>query len=185
MGIIGKSTGVTLRFVDAAGETEIQSPVTGQFSRFFAKERPESPGSTNVLFGSPDWLTDIILADSSAKLEELPPSQTEQAFTSASSKRVNVQYSVGNDQTKMINCLTIVNLDTSTQASATDPVAAQEIFVLPSDTDMKPGHPFFARWEAGANKSHAIKAAQAAQAAPKAPAGSQKPTPPAAKGSVA
>lgn len=162
MGIVGSSAGVTLRFMDATGTSEVQLPVTGTFSDFFASPRPESPGNTDVLFGSPDWLTDALVTDHLRKLVELPTTGEGTAFTSSSSKRVTVQYSVGNIQAKLTDCLTIVR---GTQTSSTDPVVATEIVVLPPETDMKPGHALFAEWAAGASASQAIKAARTQQAA--------------------
>jgi hypothetical protein len=110
MGVRASETGVTLKFFkqDGAPDTN-QSDVTGEFAFFFSVPRPEAPGDTNPIHGSPDWLTDIIVVDNPIKLVNITPTQTDIQLTSAASKRVVVQWSIGNGPTQSrVGCFTIV-----------------------------------------------------------------------------
>lgn len=149
MGVQGSKTGVTLEFKDVTGTKDIRPSVKGTISNFFARQRPVAPGSTDPLFGSADWLTDIILVDQPAKLADLKATQTGDAFTSASSKKVLVQWDVGDDKGRMYNCLTVA---TGQQDPVTGRLMATNIIVLPPQTEMKPGHILFGLWKQQVDK---------------------------------
>lgn len=144
MGVRASEKGVTLKFLDVTGKTEMRDPVTGEFAFFFGTKRPEAPGDPDPIHGSQDWLTDLIVVDNPAKLIDLRPSQPGISFTSASSKRVTVQWSVGRAEDSMDFCYTI---STGHQASSSDPLYADTVLVLPAQTQMVPGHYLFETWK--------------------------------------
>jgi hypothetical protein len=93
MGVRASETGVTLKFFTIDGQPDPKKPdVKGEFAYFFSMERPEAPNDPNPIYGSPEWLTDVIVVDDPSKLAELPPTQTSILLTSGASKLVTVQW---------------------------------------------------------------------------------------------
>jgi hypothetical protein len=111
MGVRASETGVTLKFFTADGQPHPERPeVKGEFAYFFSLSRPEAPNNPDPIYGSPEWLTDVIVVDDPSKLEELPPTQTSVLLTSGASKLVTVQWDAGGKKSPpggLRGCMTI------------------------------------------------------------------------------
>lgn len=95
MGVRGSETGVTLKFFNQDGSPSAQPDVTGEFAFFFSVPRPEAPGDTDPIHGSPEWLSDLIVVNNPSKLmTDIKPTKTGILLTSAASKQVVVQWSL-------------------------------------------------------------------------------------------
>ena len=143
MGVRANQRGVTLKFLDATGTQQTRADLKGEFAFFFSKRRPELPGDLDPKHGSQDWLTDLIVVDNPAKLVSMPLSQTEIAYTSASSKKVIVRWGVGGDEGREDGCVTIATGD---QASAGDYLFADSVLVLPAGTVIDESHALWPTW---------------------------------------
>lgn len=144
MGVRACEKGVTLRFLDKDGSSETRNPVTGEFAYFFSKRRLESPNSSDPIYGSQDWLTDVIVVDNPIKLTTMQPSQTNIDYTSCSSKRVLVQWSVGAETGHSDQCFTI---STGHQETPSGYLYADTVLVLPPETQMNSSHSLWSLWK--------------------------------------
>lgn len=144
MGTQPNPQGVTLKFLDKDGK-ELRS-VSGKFAKFFSRPRPLNPGVFDAVLGSADWLTDVLVADTAAKLANMQPTQDQAAATSQSSRQVLVRWDVGNDTGGLQDCLTLC----SGAMIAPKVLSANEVRVLPPETVMDSNHPLFKDWEDGA-----------------------------------
>src|SRR5882724_6512497 len=107
MGLEPCDNGVTLHFLDKNGKRHPRAQVSGKYARFYSHERPEAPGDPAPELGSLDWLTDIIVVDDAHKLGLLNPTQTGSEDTSCCSKKVFVQWWVGEDKGHQSHALAI------------------------------------------------------------------------------
>jgi hypothetical protein len=111
MGVRASEIGVTLKFFTADGQPDPRKPdVTGEFAYFFSLERPEAPNDKDPIYGSPEWLTDVIVVDDPSKLAQLPPTQTSTLLTSGASKLVTVQWDAGGKKSNpggLRGCMTV------------------------------------------------------------------------------
>ncbi|HLJ28927.1 MAG TPA: hypothetical protein VKY85_19610 [Candidatus Angelobacter sp.] len=143
MGVKASQDGVDVVFLDATG-TQLERLFYGEHVFFFSAPRPIDKSQSDPLFGSKDWLTDIVILDNPSKLGDLPPSQSQIAATSAASPRVRVQWDVGGgEQGTQDLSLTICYGDNSGGHFFVD-----EIAVLPPGTEMTRGHNLYQDWEA-------------------------------------
>jgi hypothetical protein len=158
MGIESAISGVTLRFLDKNGNPDGRPDVHGVCT-LLSSTRPDHPGDPDPIYGSGDWLTDIKVADTREKLSAMPHvgSGTD-AFTSAASKRVFVQWDVQSGAGEQQNCLTIAHVVDGQVSAQTGYCVTDSILILPSDTDMKRGHPCWNDWETVKDKLEAMAA---------------------------
>jgi hypothetical protein len=151
MGIESAPSGVTLHFLDKTGRPDGRPDVKGN-CLLLSSRRIDNPLDPDPLWGSSDWLTDIIVADTPAKLSAIRPvGQGTDAFTSSASRRVFVQWdSKSPDGKQQIgeqqNCLTIARL-LDGQCSKKGYGLTDHILILPSNTDMMPGHDCWKDWK--------------------------------------
>jgi hypothetical protein len=144
MGVRACEEGVTLRFLDETGKNEVRNPVRGEFAYFFSKTRPESPNDPDPVYGSASWLTDVIVVDNPLKLTTMKPSpQSNIDFTSASSKRVLVRWSVEPETDSAAGCFTI---STGHQKTDTGYLYADTVYVMPASTKMDDKHFLWSLW---------------------------------------
>jgi len=144
---VGRAQKVTLEFLDKDGNIDPnQGPVTGAYCVFYAAPRPDRPDDPDPVLGSQDWLTDVLLADTQAKLTAMKPTQIGDAYTSASSRQVQVQYDVGNKSGRVRDRLTLA---TSSTGDTDDRgfLLVDRVRVMPGNTNMRPGHPLWEEWK--------------------------------------
>lgn len=140
---------VTLIFLDTDGRTERHPRFTGQ-AIFYSARRPVEPNSENPVFGSFDWLTDVMVADTQESLGSLQPTQTLDAYTSSSSRGVLVQWSNSAERHSEKNCITIA-IDSG---GAPFPTSTEEryvvdtVYVMPWDTRLEDDqNPMWGLWK--------------------------------------
>lgn len=160
MGTIASSSGVTLRILDKNGVE--QKTVFGKFAHLYSKQRPLNPGSPDPLLGSQDWLTDVLIADTEAKLKAMKPTQNLAAATSQGSRLVLVRWNIETDQGQMDNCITLCDGTMQGNHLLTD-----QIRVLPKNTVMDQHHPLFPAFAAA---SHFLQSPQNANQPAQSPA---------------
>jgi hypothetical protein len=129
--------------------------VKGEYAFLFSTPRLDNPGSKDPIWGSQDWLTDIIVVDNPAKLALMTPTQTGTAYTSCSSRRVLVRWDVGKDIIgREEACLTIAtghnNKSGGHKPGPRDYLYADKVLVLPKDTVMDNNHRRWKEWQEGA-----------------------------------
>jgi hypothetical protein len=145
MGIESADT-VTLHFLDKDGNPDGRPDVSG-ICVLIASPRSDHRGNPDPIYGSDDWLTDIRVADTWDKLSAMRTvgSGTD-AFTSAASKSVFVQWDTDSAVGEQQECLTIAHL-VEGAAAANGYCVTDSISVLPRDTDMKFGHKCWDEWK--------------------------------------
>src|SRR5216684_1715897 len=140
MGCEASPNGVTLQFFDASGG-DLSRSVSGKYAKLYSKHRPVQHGHTNQLLGSQDWLTDILVADSDAKLKAMTPTCNCIDQTSACSMDVSLQWDVGNNGEAHEDCLSIAFGTPKGGA-----VVVDKIYILPAGTVMANGHKLWHDW---------------------------------------
>jgi hypothetical protein len=93
---MGPGGEVTLRFLNA-DKSKRAPEVKGTFVKFFSISRKnrvqaKDPQSPPVELGSKDWLTDVLLADTQERLNELRPDNDLDAASTFSSRHVHLQF---------------------------------------------------------------------------------------------
>jgi hypothetical protein len=154
MGVQASPNGVFLKFVDVNGNPDPSRPaVFGKLAALFGKTRPDHPGDPDPVFGSPEWLTDLLVANDTDDLADLPHRGTLAAYTSGSSKSVSVQWDAtdvdGQDAEGSLDSrMTIaVGYPLPPTAGHTQPAFMVEGFlVLPPETSMNPTHKLWQGW---------------------------------------
>jgi hypothetical protein len=148
MGVQAADT-VTLIFLNTDGKTERRPRFTGQ-AIFYSARRPVEPNTQDPVFGSLDWLTDVMVGDTQESLGSLEPSQTLEAYTSSSSRGVLVQWAMGAEEHSEKNCITVAidsggaPFPTSTQ----EPYIVDTVYVMPWETKMVPdGNDMWNLWK--------------------------------------
>ncbi|HWG49251.1 MAG TPA: hypothetical protein VN669_06135 [Candidatus Acidoferrales bacterium] len=141
MGVRASETGVTLKFFNVDGTPDqTRQDVKGEFAYFFSTKRPEAPGNTDPIHGSPEWLTDVIVVDHPSKLAQLPPTQTSILLTSGASKLVTVQWDVGGGKKSepggLRYCMTIC-VGHDGYYGSEQRYYAETVLVLPYDTPIQ------------------------------------------------
>ena len=141
--------GLTLQFFDADGDPVIgQQVVYGSYVALFSNQRPDHYGDCDPQYGSQDWLTDVLIADSALKLDSLVPSQIHVLDSSTASKQVQIQWNSGlyvsNIPQKYLT-LAWGNFNSQNR------YIAEVIWALPGDTVMDPNHKLWKAWKHAAN----------------------------------
>lgn len=141
MGLQPAPTGVTLRFVENDLITERKPPVTG-FARFFSTPRKQrrgqpDPPNPGPELGSSDWLTDVLVADTQAKLAKLKPDFTTQALTSTTSLQVRVQWDTDANSGVEPASVTIAPPGKLVMQTGDTHFTTAELLVLPADADLR------------------------------------------------
>ncbi len=153
MGIGPSSNGVFLKFVDANGNLDPSKPVVfGKAARLRGKARPA--GETE---GSEDWLTDLLVADDESGLNQLPQSNHQIPYTSASSKGVSVQWHTtdakGNKTVSGMKGATTIAIGypmpESEGTSKARRFLAEGFLVMPPETQMNESHKLWRAWKHG------------------------------------
>ena len=142
MGLLPHPNGVTLKFVEKDGVTP-RGPgsVFAKHVKFFSTPRvqlrgqpdPPSPGPG---LGSKDWLTDVLVADTSAKLAAMKAHHTLDAMTSTSSLQVHVLWDTHDSSGEEQESVTLAPLQNLTQHPGDDRAFTDTLLVLPGDADI-------------------------------------------------
>jgi hypothetical protein len=153
VGIKASSNGVFLKFMDANGNLDPSKPVIfGKAARLRGKARPA--GETE---GSEDWLTDLLVADDESELNKLPQSGDNPPYTSASSKKVSVQWNAtdakGNKTASGLKGQTTIAVGYPMPESEGRPAGrrflAEGFLVMPEGTQMDASHKLWHAWKHG------------------------------------
>ena len=152
MGCVANPNGVTLTFYNKHGKPDpTKAPVSGTHVHLYSDVRPEHPGDLGFEYGSADWLTDVMVAENSADLKAMKPTQVTQHATSASSKKVLVQWNT-HDKTgkaskgKQANQFTIAQGVPWPAPTGIILLMVDQIRVLPADTVMDPTNDLWQEW---------------------------------------
>lgn len=155
MGVYADPNGVEIHFYDKEGKKEIRNSIQGKgklFSLHRADRRNQpDPISPDYSLGSPDWLTDVMIADNDHDLQKMTASSDGACLTSTCSQMVLVQWNVEPspgkiDSGQMENCVTLAVVDSS-DPNPRERLPTKEIYVFPEGTKIVEGHPFYNRWQ--------------------------------------
>jgi hypothetical protein len=129
MGMQPNPLGVTLQIFDDKGK--LRRTVTG-VAKFSSTNRANRLRSTDpqdppLELGSPDWLTDVMVADSEEMLATLKGDFSDSALTSTASRRVRVQYKVTNPATGQLETDNIVDAVTVAPREGNTPIDAEHV----------------------------------------------------------
>src|SRR5437588_11806909 len=103
---VSAGSNITLKILDKDGN-EIKAIPGGTFSQLYSRRRPVNPGTIDHVLGSLDWLTDVMIADTQAKLAAMTPCKISTALTSTSSRLVCVQWDIGSEKGRQDDSLTM------------------------------------------------------------------------------
>ena len=150
MGVEPSPAGIKLEFCDKNGN--VVETHTGAAAQLFSKPRPDNPpaGTDDSEYGSTDWLTDVLVAETPENLLNFRPSALAHSATSGSSKGVQVHWHK-TESTPLPETATVRTLKNQLTIAYGDPIpggrlSVDRIKVLPQETDMKPSHPLWAEW---------------------------------------
>ncbi len=150
MGVEPSTTGIKLEFCDKDGNT-VDSHA-GPAAQLFSQPRPENPsaGTDDAEYGSTDWLTDVLVAETPENLLNFRPSALAHSATSGSSKGVQVHWHK-TENAPLPETATVRTLKNQLTIAYGTPIpggrlSVDKIKVLPPETDMKPGHPLWDDW---------------------------------------
>lgn len=158
MGVKVSPRGVFLKFLDAQGNLDSTKPVFfGTAAAFYGKTRPIHPNSKDPKYGSPDWLTDVLVADSEANLSTLPHSIDEEPYTSGSSKNVTVRWAStdasGQVQTNVLEGAQTIAvgypMPNGATTGTTTPYMVEGFLVLPAGATLENDHATWPAWKNG------------------------------------
>ena len=142
MGLQPHPNGVTLKFVEKDGITPRKPFSVKGFAKFFSTPRAQlrgqpDPANPGPELGSKDWLTDVLVADTQARLDQLRPISNLQALTSTASLQVRVQWETNASSGNEPASVTIAPLGNLTMQLGDPHAITDELLVLPADTDIR------------------------------------------------
>jgi hypothetical protein len=149
MGVGPSKTGVFVKFLNADGTPDMSKPtLQGVIAAVYGKTAPTGAD------GSPEWLTDLLISDDSGVLMNLKHSNTQPAYTSAASRKVNVQWQKkgATNPSTASQAVTIAvgyPMEPAPGHGTQPTFLAEGFLVLPDGVTFDRTHPLYYAWQYG------------------------------------
>jgi hypothetical protein len=150
MGCDSGDNGITLKFLDKNGHLDTSKPVIfGKAVALYSATRTDHPGDLDPVYGSQDWLTEVLVADDPVSLAGLPRGAVTVAYTSTSSKGVLLRWDTTDWEGSRLSGVEHdqVTIAMGYPSGEAGRFKVEELLVLPSGTLMDPNHPLWDAWK--------------------------------------